>query len=234
MYLHHSLLHVYNNVDVFISPSEFLKNKLIEMEFNGNIVHLPNMIDPDCFEAKYSWENERIVYFGRLSEEKGIYTLLQAVEGLPVECQIYGDGPEKEKILQWITEKKLVNVELCGHVPHEVLKEEVQRAMFVILPSEWYENNPLSVLEAFALGKPVIGARIGGIPELVKNEETGLTFEPGHVGELRKNILYLLDNSEKIKSLGKSARLHIEQNYTPDIHYEKLMNIYSEAKRRHN
>jgi glycosyltransferase involved in cell wall biosynthesis len=233
MYLHHSLLHVYDIVDIFISPSEFLKNKLMDMGFKGEIIHLPNMIDPANFEPKFTRDNEKIIYFGRLSQEKGIFTLLRALEGLPLRCQIYGEGPEKEKILEWITEKKLDNVELCGHVPQEDLKKEIQKALFVVLPSEWYENNPLSVLEAFALGKPVIGSRIGGIPELVKDEETGLTYEPGNAEELRKNILYLMDNSEKIKTLGRIARQHIEQNYTPDIHYENLMRIYSEAQKNH-
>jgi len=234
MYLHHNWLHVYDIVDIFISPSEFLKNKLLELGFKGEIVHLPNVVDTAHFVPSFSWEKETIIYFGRLSKEKGIYTLLQAMENLPVECQIYGEGPEKEKILQWIKEKRLDNVKLYGHVSHKELKEKVQRAMFVVLPSEWYENNPLSVLEAFSLGKPVIGARIGGIPELVKDTETGLTFEPGNVVDLRKNILYLLNNSEKIRNLGENARQLVEQNYAPEIHYKKLMKAYSTARDKHN
>lgn len=234
MYLHHNLLHIYDLVDVFISPSEFLKNKLLDMGFKGKIVLLPNIIDPVRFEPSFSWEKNRIIYFGRLSREKGIFTLLQAIEDLPIECQLFGEGPEKEKILQWIATKKMANVKLCGYVPQERLKEEVRKAMFVVLPSEWYENNPLSVLESFALGKPVIGSRIGGIPELVKDGKTGLTFEAGSAGELRKNILYLLDNSEKIRGLGKNARRYIEKNYTPEIHYRELMKIYAIARDDHD
>ncbi|MGD9345436.1 MAG: glycosyltransferase [Candidatus Aminicenantes bacterium] len=233
MYLHHKWLHVYDLVDVFLSPSEFLRNKLLEMGFKGRIVHLPNVIDTAGFDPSYSWKEEHIVYFGRLSKEKGLYTLLQAAQGLPVECRIFGEGPERERLLQWIAEKKMDNVHLCGHVSQEKLKEEVRKAMFVVLPSEWYENNPLSVLEAFALGKPVVGARIGGIPELVRDEETGLTFEPGNAAELKKNILYLLDDSEKIMSLGKKARQHVERNNAPELHFQKLMNIYSTAKDNH-
>lgn len=105
--------------------------------------------------------------------------------------------------------------------------------MFVILPSEWYENNPYAVIEAFALGKPVIGSRIGGIPELVKDFETGLTFEPGNEEDLRKNILYLSDNSEKIMTLGANARKFVEQNYDQEYHYQKLMKIYQYAIERH-
>jgi len=233
MYLHHNWLHLYDRVDVFLSPSEFLKNKLLEMGFKGKIAHLPNVIDTTRFEPSYSWEGEKIAYFGRLSKEKGLYTLLRAVEGLPLECQIFGDGPEKENILRWITEKNLGNVRLWGHLTQEKLKEELRKAMFVVLPSQWYENNPLSVLEAFALGKPVVGARIGGIPELVRDGETGLTFEPGNIGELKKNILYLSNDSEKIMSLGKTARQHVERNYAPEIHYQKLMDIYKRAKDNH-
>ena len=105
--------------------------------------------------------------------------------------------------------------------------------MFVILPSEWYENNPCAVIEAFAMGKAVIGSRIGGIPELIKDHKTGLTFEPGSVEELRKNVLYLLNNSEKIMTLGANAKRFIERNNNQEYHYQKLMKIYQFAIERH-
>jgi glycosyltransferase involved in cell wall biosynthesis len=229
MYLHHSLMHVYDSVDTFISPSLFLKTKLEDMGFKKRIVHLPHFIDSDRFAPSYSWENPSLVYFGRLSKEKGIFTLLQAIKGLSVECRIYGDGPEKKNIIQWIADKNLTNVQLCGHVSQERLKTEIQKAMFVVLPSEWYENSPFSVHESFALGKPVIGSRIGGIPEIVQDEKNGLTFEPGNAEDLRKNILYLLSNSERIRGLGENARCHVEKNYSPEKYYETLIKIYAEA-----
>lgn len=230
MYLHHSLLHVYDIVDTFLSPSLFLKTKLEDMGFKRSIFHLPNFIDSNQFTPSYSWEDPSLVYLGRLSKEKGIFTLLQAVEGLPIKCRIYGEGPEKDNISRWIADKSLTNVQLCGHIPQDKLKTKVRKAMFVVLPSEWYENSPFSVLESFALGKPVIGSRIGGIPELVEDKKNGLTFEPGDARDLRKNILYLLDNSERIRGLGEYARHHVEQKFCPGKYYKALIKIYAEAK----
>jgi len=112
----------------------------------------------------------------------------------------------------------------------EKLKNEICQSKFLVIPSEWYENYPRSVIEAFACGKPVIGSRIGGIPELVKNKETGLTFEPGKVDDLRAKINYMIDNPEKVIEMGKNARRFVEQELNAEKHYEDLMDIYDQAK----
>ncbi|MFC2161880.1 glycosyltransferase, partial [Acidobacteriota bacterium] len=101
---------------------------------------------------------------------------------------------------------------------------------FIVIPSECYENNPRSVIEAFALGKPAIGARIGGIPELVRNHETGLTFESGNVEDLREKISDLLNNPDKIVDMGKNARAFVERELNAEKHYQRLMEIYKQAK----
>ncbi len=234
MYFHHSILRIYRLVDAFISPSQFLIDKVIEMGFKGKFFYLPNSIKIEDYSNIKLWEKNTIVYSGRLSKEKGIYTLLQAVKGLPVECQIFGDGSERDNLEMIVKRENIVNVSLCGHVSQTQLQREIQKSMFVLLPSEWYENNPYAVIEAFAMGKPVIGSRIGGIPELIKDHETGLTFEPGNAEELRKNVLYLLNNSEKIMTLGANARRFIEQNYNQEYHYKELMKIYNLAISKHN
>jgi len=234
MYLHNRIFKSNNLIDVFISPSQFLKNMLREMGFVGNIIHLQNFVVPEEFNPSYKWGDKTVLYFGRLSREKGISTLLQAMEGLSVRCKIFGDGPDKDNIQTHIKEKNLTNTLLNGFVDREQLKKEVQKCMFVVLPSEWYENFPFSVIESFALGKPVIGSKIGGLPELIQDYKTGMTFEPGNAGDLRKKILYLLDNSEKISDLGKMARNYIEQNLNPKKHYKELMEIYNLALNKHN
>jgi glycosyltransferase involved in cell wall biosynthesis len=101
--------------------------------------------------------------------------------------------------------------------------------MFVVLPSEWYENNPRAIIEGFALGKPAVGSRIGGIPELVRDDETGFTFQAGDPEDLKKKILLLVKNPEKILLMGKRARSFVEQELNPEQHYEKLMEIYKQA-----
>ncbi len=229
MYLHHSILHSYDLVDVFISPSQFLKNKVLEMGFKGKIVVLPNFVWLDEFEPNYDFEENTICYFGRLSKEKGLFTLIDAVKGLDVKLKIIGEGPMKDSLKFKVQSLKLKNIEFIGYKSGDELKNEIKKSMFVVLPSEWYENNPRTVLESFALGKPVIGSRIGGIPELVKDNETGLTFEPQNSEDLREKILFLIKNPDKIIQMGKNARKFVEENHNPEKYYKELIKIYQIA-----
>lgn len=229
MYLHHKLLHIYDLVDVFISPSRFLKDKVAEMGFKGKVSYLPNCVDPGDFNPSFEVKGDTICYVGRLSKEKGIATLIEAVKGLDVQLKIIGDGPLREVIEQSIAAEGITNVTLLGHMSISELKEQVAQCVCAIVPSEWYENNPRSVIEAFALGKPVIGARIGGIPELVKDGETGLTFTSGDANDLRAKIEQLMADREAITRMGRNARAFVEKELNADTHYEKLMDVYQYA-----
>ncbi len=231
MYLHHKILGIYDLVDAFISPSLFLKNKLLEMGFKKEIVHLYNFIDINKFEIvknKKPTNENSVVYFGRLSPHKGLSTLLEAAKKIKtnVEIKIIGDGPLKNTLKEKVNLENINNVKFLDHMNGESLYKEIIKSLAVVLPSQWYENNPMSVLEAFALGKPVIGARIGGIPELVKDSETGLTFEPGNADDLSSKIDYLKIHPEKVREMGNNARIFIEQEPNADKHYEKLTDIY--------
>ena len=236
MYLHHRILHIYDLVDVFISPSLFLKEKVQEMGFEGEVVHMPNFIDVGEFSPCYNHKERSLVYFGRLSPEKGLFTLLEAISGLDLELKIIGDGPLRKDMEKMVKEKGLDNVSFLGYRRGEELKGAIQRAMAVILPSQWYENYPRSVIEAFALGKPVIGSRIGGIPELVRDGETGLTFEPGNVEDLRAKVKILISNSDAVYKMGQGARRFVEEKLNPEVHYQGLIKIYElameESKRK--
>jgi glycosyltransferase involved in cell wall biosynthesis len=106
---------------------------------------------------------------------------------------------------------------------------ELAKSACLVCPSEWYENNPRSVIEAFAVGLPVIGARIGGIPELVIDDETGYTFTPGDSEDLRKKILYLLNHPELRKKMGSNARKKAIEDYSQVSHYPRLMEAYESA-----
>jgi len=169
------------------------------MGFTKEIVHLPNFIDIGRFkqidEGTQIFRENSIVYFGRLSEIKGLWTLIEAARLLgssaDIQINIIGEGPLKQSLEHRVRSLQLKNVSFLGYMNGESLFKEIKNSMFAILPSEWYENNPMSVLEAFALGKPVIGSRIGGIPELVKDNETGLTFDPGNVEDLYSKMEYL-------------------------------------------
>lgn len=230
MYLHHKILRIYEAADIFISPSKFLKMKLYEMGFRRKIVHLPNFAMLNGFAPQYDPQEKTIVYFGRLSPEKGLVTLLEAVKDMAdINLKIIGDGPEREILKSKVKNEKLVNVKLLGYKTGEDLRREIQKAMFVALPSECYENNPCSVIESFALGKAVVGSRIGGIPELVKDNITGLTFETGNAEDLRLKIKYMLENPDRVIEMGKKARIFVEKELSADEHYDRLMEIYHKA-----
>ncbi len=229
MYLHHKTLHIYDKIDVFISPSKFLKEKVKEMGFKRNIFCLSNFISTKDYVPDYNFKDTTICYFGRLSKEKGLFTLINAMKGLEIKLKIIGDGPIKESLKFKVKSEKLDNVDFLGYKSGEELKNEIKNSIAVVLPSQWYENYPHSIIEAFTLGKPVIGAQIGGIPELVRDEETGFTFEPGNAQDLREKIISLLENKDKIIEMGRRARAFVEEELNPEKHYEGLMKIYERA-----
>ena len=234
MYLHHSVMKIYDLIQVFISPSEFLKYKVREFGFRGEIVHLPNFVWLDSYfqpEIETS-AKQCIVYFGRLSEIKGLFTLLRAVRFMDVQLNLVGEGPiqsELEKEVEsWGMQKECV-IAFRGYQTGDDLKKEINNATVVVLPSECYENNPRSVIEAFALAKPVIASRIGGIPELVTDNETGLCFKPGSAEDLREKLELVLADSTYGYRLGCRGREIVEREFSSDRYYEGLMKVYERA-----
>jgi len=235
MYLHHKVLNIYDKIDLYISPSRFLKNKVEDMGLKAEVVYLPNCVDVEGFEPSFEWQERSIVYVGRLSHEKGVETLINAVREISdVELKIIGDGPLKGYLEEKVKNKNIANVAFLGYRTGKDLHDEIRKSMFLVIPSEWYENNPLTVIEAFALGKPVIGARIGGITELVRDWETGLTHTSGDVNDLREKIGLMLDSSNKIAEIGKKARSYVECELNAEVHYQRLMKIYQRAVQKNS
>ncbi len=236
MTLHHQVLDLYGLVDVFIAPSAFLRDKVRQMGFDRPVVHLPNFVgvlpDPERLSATAAAPS-RLVYVGRLGREKGLATLLDAVRGLPVKLRIVGEGPMREPLQALARSRAIANVDFTGHLSGQALQREVAQAMAVVVPSEWYENNPLAVIEAFALGKPVIGARIGGIPELVRHQDTGLLFTSGDAQDLAAQIEALLSRPADAQAMGRRARRLVETELSPERHHAGLMAIYAQASARH-
>lgn len=230
----HNILNIYdNNVNVFISPSGFLKRKLVENGYDSKkIIVLPNFVEPkpDSFKTTNRKQKPFVLYFGRLSKHKGIMFVLEAARNLTnIEFKIAGGGKEKKQYISKAAQMKLKNVQFLGHVGTSGLNKLISNSLFCVIPSLWYENMPYSVMEAFALGKPVIASKIGGIPELVKDGKNGLLFEPGNVEDFNEKILTLWSNPERIKRMGEYARIYIEKNFNSDSHYKKLMKIYEKA-----
>jgi glycosyltransferase involved in cell wall biosynthesis len=222
---------VYDLVDAYICPSRFLKDKFIEYGFKENTLHYLNYFTDSKSIDDTEWRGNYYLYIGRLSEEKGIKTLIDAaVKVNSHKLKIAGDGPLKEELIAYAKTKNADNhVEFLGHKNREEVGELLKNCKFLVIPSEWYEVTGLVILEAFACGRAVIGSRIGGIPEFVREKLTGLTFEPGNAGELSSKIEYLIRNPDKSEEMGKNGRLQIKEEINAEKHYVKLMEIYEAA-----
>jgi glycosyltransferase involved in cell wall biosynthesis len=167
------------------------------------------------------------LYFGRLSEEKGVATLIRAAAAANVPLWLVGTGPQQH-LLETLSRSLSADVVFHGYKVGEALWDLVRRARAIVLPSEWYENAPISILESYALGKPVIGARIGGIPEMVLENETGWLYESGNVNALA-NVLEQVAKAptSEVEELGVRARELVSQEYSPVRYYERLISLYT-------
>ena len=217
----------YDAIDLIITPSCFYKDKFVQFGINPEkIMHIPNFIEDSlCLVSKIEKSKEYFLYSGRLSEEKGIMTLLKAIQNTDFLLYILGDGPLKSKIEAYIEENNMNNVVMWGFQKGQELMDFVANARAVILPSEWYENGPYSAIEALKLSRPIIGTDIGGIPELVHNN--GYLFEYKNVTELREKMSLLMNADEiQYKDMEKASYELFNTNYTEDIHYSLLCEGY--------
>lgn len=215
-------------IDFIITPSEFYKIKLIEDGISGEKIEaLHNFVELNKYNIKTSDEGYAL-YFGRLSKEKGILNLINAFSKLDNGIlYIAGEGPEKENIEKIIKDNNIQDrIKLLGFLNADEMKEYIRRCKFVVVPSIWYENCPYSVMETLAIGKPVVGANIGGIPELVKNNECGLTYDSENITELSEKMKRMFEDKELTKSFGKNAKKLATNLYGKDLYYTKVINIY--------
>jgi glycosyltransferase involved in cell wall biosynthesis len=168
------------------------------------------------------------VYFGRLSTEKGIETLIRATAKANVSLKVVGTGPLENELQNLISELG-ADIELLGYQTGDKLFRIIQSGRAVILPSEWYENAPISIMESYALERPVIGADIGGIPEMVRIGETGHLFQSGNINELSKLLIeYSSFSDEIILKMGKIGRTWVLEDFTVDKYLNRLDNLYKE------
>lgn len=225
----HRLLKTYEkNVDRFVVPSEFYLEKFVEWGWNRErFVHIPNFVDVVEHQAGDS-VGSQFVYFGRLAPEKGVATFIRAAALAGVSALIVGTGPEHEALIG-LAKSLGADVKFLGYRSGEQLREVIRAARATVLPSEWYENAPISVLESYALGVPVIGARIGGIPELIREGETGFTFLSGSADELAVVLRKTQEMScAELAAMGRNARALAESEFTSERYSERLVNLYAD------
>lgn len=220
-----------SKVDSFHFVSDFCRNKHVQYHpqiedksvvfYNFN--SLPNIEQTKSDERYY-------LYYGRLSTEKGILTLVEAWKGLDLnmKLKIVGRGLLLKQIQNKIKDLNLLNIELVGYKQGNELYQLIQNAYFVIIPSEWYENNPMTIVESYSLGTPVIGSNIGGIPEIIVDNETGYIFETRNITQLQEKIRKAEAlGSEQYKAFSRNAVNYSMKHFSKDSYYEQLINVYS-------
>ncbi|HXW70694.1 MAG TPA: glycosyltransferase family 4 protein [Methylocella sp.] len=212
----------YEQVAQFIAPSRFMFDSARLRFPDSQITYIANGIDASKIIPAES-DSGYVIYFGRLSAEKGVKTLLRAhaASGQAWPLVIAGTGPLSQELITNFPDAKFL-----GHIQGADLQHAIAAASIVVVPSEWYENSPLSVLEAMAYGKPIIASRIGGIPELVVDGVTGVLFEPGDIKVLQREIIALIGDQEKRGRLGKAARTRVETNFSLKRHNKELLSLY--------
>jgi glycosyltransferase involved in cell wall biosynthesis len=225
--VHHLLGSYERNVDAFVVPSLFYKQKLTEWGWDEKrFIHIPNFINAKAFEPNF-YPGKAFLYFGRLSPEKGLRTFLKAAALAKVPVWIAGTGSE-EAILKKMGRENGAQVEFLGYISGDALRRAVSEARATVLPSEWYENAPLSVLESYALGKPVLGADIGGIPELVRDGATGTVFRSGCSESLASALDRFANMPDSsLIEMGRHGRAWIESDFTAERYRERLSQVYA-------
>ena len=215
-------------LDAIIYVSRFCRDK--HEEIDPAFKRTRSMVLYNCTDLAgrypdYPADGGYYLYYGRLSFEKGIGTLVEAFNSLPgLHLKIVGTGPSESELKQ---KCKSANVEFLGYRTGEELYDLVRHARFVCVPSEWYENNPMTIVESYSLGVPVIGAKIGGIPEIVEEGKTGLLFESGNVDRLRDCISSSLAlEEEDYQQMRRNARRFADLKFNPDKYISDLLDFY--------
>ena len=214
---HHCLQRV---TDTFISPSLFMKETMVRGHYSANKIHvLCNFLDISKIGDQLFEKSNYYCFVGRLSSEKGVKTLLKVASQLPYRLLIIGEGPLELELKKMYC---ISNIEFVGQKTWDDLKRIVAKAHFMVLPSECYENNPLSVIEAQCLGTPVLGAQMGGIPELIEDKVNGMLFESGNVVDLKNKIEVMFSHIFDYASISKES----QKRYSADHYYSEIMKIY--------
>lgn len=224
----HKMLGVYEkNIDVFISPSRFLRDKLDEWKIKAKRAeYLPNFFaatpPPRLDGGKY------ILYgLARLSAEKGLWTLLMAAKNLPdIPFKIWGEGPLRPQLEEFIRQQRMINVEFLGDPKTPQASNYVKNAYAVVAPSEWYENNSYALIEAMAYGKPFIASNIGGNPELAGRNERGLLFTMGEVEAFKGRIRELWTDHNLARSLGEAGQTYVKEKLSGARYLNSIQAIY--------
>mgnify|MGYP000448164359 CR=1 FL=1 len=216
----------YINHYIFVSNFSYQKHVEFNNSYSQNSTQLYNFFPEEI--QKNNIKGKYYLYFGRLSREKGIITLLNVFKDLNLELIIAGSGPLENIVKEY--SDKLRKIKYIGSKNYTEIKELIKNCYFVIIPSEWYENNPMTIIETFSLGKPVVGSNIGGIPELLRDGR-GFLFETKN----KKSLIDILEKTNKLTEeeyfqICNKAYNFAKTNFSEKQYYLKLIEVYNKAK----
>jgi len=232
--LHKWLKSYHRHVDLFISPSQFLADKMRQYGYGDKtIVVQPYTLDVAAYKPCYD-PSDYYIFMGRLTHEKGVRFLLQAAAQIRnSRLYICGTGPMEAELKELARQQGLSHVRFMGYQSGEALKELVAKARFTVVTSEWHDNSPLVIYESLSLGKAVIGSRLGGIPELIEEGVDGLTYQAGNLPEFVGKVQSLIDDPERAVAMGRNGRAKAERLFAPEHHYQRLLELYKQVHSFH-
>lgn len=229
------LLQVTEFVYRFIAPSQFIRDKFVEFGWDARkLVHIPHFAPINQWDYVPPQSKGPIVFIGRLYEQKGVHVLLHALAklNLPSNQQVIiaGDGPELPHLQLLARELGLSDlVQFTGYISYNTIRLLIERSYCYVVPSIWYEVFGLSILEAYAVGRPVIASAIGGIPEIVTDGAEGKLCHPNDVDSLTEQLDWMLSNPHRAAEMGQAARARAKNDFSPNRHYDSIMSLYHDA-----
>ncbi|MFY9950143.1 MAG: glycosyltransferase family 4 protein [Candidatus Sulfotelmatobacter sp.] len=226
-YLHKRLGTYRECVSCFLAPSQFVRDKFVEHGWDpANFEVLPHF-QPVHQVSERNAENAPLLYFGRLSKEKGVSDLLHAMQQLPqLPLLVAGDGPERGQLEQLRAKLGLANVKFVGHVKGQELDFTIASSRFTVLPSHAYETFGKTILESHAHGRAVVASDLGSRRELIQDGKTGLLYRSGDVPQLVAALAFLSSRPKLASEMGRAGRDLLQRDYTPEAHYAALINLY--------
>jgi glycosyltransferase involved in cell wall biosynthesis len=218
-------------VDAYIVLTEFSRKKLIEGGLPAEKMFVkPNFVHPS--PAIGNGDGGFALFAGRLSEEKGVSTLLAAWKQLAAEIPLKMIGEGHLASIVKLAAEESSGIEWLGQVTRDKVVELMRRASLLIFPSIWYETFGMSIIEAFAVGLPVVSSNLGVMSSLVRHRETGLHFRAGDADDLVAQVRWARSHVNELREIRRGARQEDEAHYTAERNHEMLINIYQTAIER--
>lgn len=220
-----------DNVNKFIVLTDFIKEKFENLGIDkSKLIVKPNFIKKKNNIFKEISIKSDAIFCSRISRDKGIFTLLKAWKNIDLKLNIYGDGPQLEKITKKNTNNKFI---FHGQISRDILMKKIRYSKFLIFPSEWFECLPMTIIEAFRENTLVLASDIGSIKSIIKHKFNGILFKPGDADDLKKKVEWILNNPKVCDNIVKNALVQFNEIYTDEKNYKHLVKLYNDVIESH-